>query len=144
MPQQGFSIGRDITVAVILPGGTTLRLGKVTSFDPKQITSDEQIKGLDGIVDHLRFYEGWMGTIKMSRRSPDLDNYFANVEANYWTGQDEPPATVQCTIKEPDGSVSQWRYEKVLLKYDDPGMWEADKAVNQTISFVATKRIKQA
>lgn len=144
MPQQGYSIGRDVTVAVILSNGTALRLGKVLSFDAKQVTSEEEIVGLDGVVDHLRFYKGWTGSIKMERRSPDLDNYFATLEANYWAGVGEDTITIQQTISEPNGSVSQWRYERVLLKYDDPATWEADKSVTQSLSFVAAKRIKQA
>ncbi|HEX7854444.1 MAG TPA: hypothetical protein VF503_12185 [Sphingobium sp.] len=144
MPQQGYSIGRDRSVAIILPTGSTLRLNKVTSFQSKQDTSEQKIKGLDGVTDHLRFYEGWSGTFKIERRGPELDVYFAQLEANFYAGADEPPAIMQETIKEPNGSVSQYRYERVLLKYDDAGTSEADKSVTQSISFLASRRIKQA
>lgn len=144
MSQQGYSIGRDSTIVVILPDGSQLRLGKVLSFDAKEVTSDDTIKGLDGVIDRLRFYEGWTGSIKMNRRSRDLDDYFATLEANYWAGQGENAATIQQTITEPDGSISQWRYERVLLKYEEPGEWAADKAVAQALSFVAAKRVRQA
>ncbi|WP_045736803.1 hypothetical protein [Xanthomonas sp. MUS 060] len=144
MSQNGYSVGRDITVVIILPDGSTLNMGKVTSFKSKQDTTDTKIKGIDGIVDHLRFYEGWSGSFDSDRRGPELDQHFARLEANYFAGADEPPSAMQTTIVEPNGQVSQYRYERVLLKYDDAGDWSGDKPVHQKISFVASRRIQQA
>ena len=143
MSQNGYSLGRDVTLAIILPDGDSLNMGKVTKFSSKQDTTDQKVKGIDGVTDHLRFYEGWSGSFEAERRSNDLDSYFAKLEANYHGGIDEPPATLQQTIVEPNGEVSQYRYERVLLKYDDAGDWAGDKSVHQKISFVATRRIKQ-
>ncbi len=143
MSQQGFSIGRDVTLVVVLPTGLTLRLDKVTGWTAKQDTSDQKIKGLDGSIDHLRWYEGWTGSFKIERRSSIIDDYFAQLEANYYADIDEPPAFIQQTIKEPNGVVTQYRFEKVLLKYDDAGDWASDKSISQTVSFMASKRIKQ-
>jgi hypothetical protein len=144
MPQQGYSIGRDTSAVIILADGSTLRLGKVTSFDAKPMNSETTVKALDGVNDHLRFHEGWGGSIEMERRSSDLDAYWASIEADYYAGNSETPGTIQQTITEPDGSVTQWRYEKVILKFDDPGKWSSDTTVKQTLSFVASKRIQQA
>ncbi len=144
MSQNGYSLGRDVTLTIILPNGSSLNLGKVTKFTSKQDSSDQKIKGIDGDTDHLRFYEGWSGSFESERRGPELDVYFARLEANYNAGTDEPPATLQQTIVEPSGQVSQYRYERVLLKYDDAGDWAGDKSVHQKISFVASRRIQQA
>ncbi|HHW4679815.1 MAG TPA: hypothetical protein ACQGQH_10420 [Xylella sp.] len=144
MSQNGYSLGRDVTLAIILPDGRSLNMGKVTRFTSKQDTTDQKLKGIDGIVDHLRFYEGWSGSFESECRGPELDVYFATLESNFYAGADEPPATLQQTILEPNGQVSQYRYERVLLKYDDAGDWSGDKSVHQKISFVASRRIKQA
>jgi hypothetical protein len=144
MAQQGYSIGRDTTMAIILSDGTTLRLGKVTSFDAKPIVSETTVKALDGVNDHLRFHEGWNVSMEMERRSSDLDSYWASIEANYYAGNSEAPATIQQTITEPNGNVTQWRYEKAILKFDDPGKWASDTTVKQSLSAVCSKRIQQA
>lgn len=144
MSQQGYSIGRDVTLVVILPDGSSLPLGKVTGFSSKPDTSTQKIKGLDGVVDNLRFYEGWSGSFTTKRRGPELDSYFAQAESNYYAGADEPPAVLQQTIAEPDGTVSQFRYERVILNLDDAGDWSADKEVDVKVSFMASKRIQQA
>jgi hypothetical protein len=105
MPQQGYSIGRDCTVSVTLPGGGgTLRLGKVLSFDCKQALATQTIKPLDGRTAHLAFRDGdWSGSFKIERRGPELDVYFAGLEANYRAGLEEPPVAIQQTILEPRG-----------------------------------------
>jgi hypothetical protein len=144
MPQQGYSIGRDITLALILPSGDALRMGKITKWNAKPDLTDQKIKGMDGDTDHLRFYEGWSGSFDIERRGPELDSYFAQAERNYHAGADEPPATLQQTIVEPTGAVSQFRFERVLLKYDDAGDWQGDKSVSQKVSFMASRRIQQA
>jgi hypothetical protein len=140
----GYSIGRDVSVVVTLPDGTNLSLGKVISFDAKQSTSMTTIKGIDGVIDNLRFFEGWTGSIKTERRDPTLDAYFAGLESNYYAGLSEQYCQIQQTISEPDGSISQYRYERVLLEYAEAGAFEADKSVSQTLNFKAARRIKQA
>jgi hypothetical protein len=74
MPQQGYSIGRDITLALILPSGDALRMGKVTKFTAKPDLTDQKIKGMDGDTDHLRFYEGWSGSFDIERRHAATDD----------------------------------------------------------------------
>lgn len=144
MAQQGYSIGRDTSVAVILSSGATLRLGKVTSFEARPMVSECTVRALDGVNDHLRFHEGWTVTMDMERRSADLDSYWAQVEANYYAGISDDPCTIQQTIAEPNGSVTQWRYQSCMLKFGDPGKWSADSTVRQTLSAVASQRVQQA
>jgi hypothetical protein len=144
MSQQGYSIGRDVTLTVILPDGTTLPLSKVTGFTAKPDTTTQKIKPLNGKIDNLRFIEGWSGSFSMERRGATIDQYFAQLEDNYYGGLDEPPAILQQTIQEPDGSISQFRFERLILNYDDAGDWAADKSVSQKISFMAGRRVRQA
>ncbi len=144
MPQQGFSIGRDVTVIAILSDGTTLRFGKITGWNAKPEVTKVKVKGLDGSVNNLRFHEGWAGAFKCDRQNDGLDSYWSQVEANYYAGIEEDSCTIQQTIQEPDGSVSQYRFENAVLDYDDPGDWASDKTVSQSVSFAAARRIQQA
>lgn len=143
MSQHGYSLGHNHVVTVVLPNGDALNFGLVTKWTAKQEALDQKIVAMNGDIDHLRFYQGWSGSFETERRGPDLDEYFARLESNYHAGLDEPPATLQQTIVEPNGRVSQYRFERVLLKYDDAGEWTGDKAVHQKVSFFASRRIKQ-
>lgn len=139
MPINGFSVGRDVTLDVVGASGP-LRFGLVTKFTSKPDIQDQKIKGLDGITRHVRFPDGWSGSFDVERMNDVLDNYFAQLEDNYYAGTNEQPCTITETITEPDGSLSQYRYEGVLLKLDDAGDWEGAKTVKQKVSFVATRR----
>lgn len=144
MPMNGYSVGRDVTLIVTLPTGATLNLGKVTKFSSKQDSTNQKIKGLDGVTDNLRFFDGWSGSFEIERRGPELDVYFSDLESNFYAGNDEPPATMQETIVEPSGAVSQFRFEKVLLAYDDAGDAAGDKSISQKVTFMASRRIQQS
>lgn len=141
MPQNGYSIGRDITLNVTTADGP-LPITGITSFKSKQETTEETVKQIDGTVDRLRFIEGWTGTFMVERKDATIDQYFCQIEADYFAGVQEGEVTITETITEVNGSISQFRYRKVLLKLDDAGAWEGDKSVKRTVSFVASRKIQ--
>lgn len=141
MPLNGFSVGRDIALTLIGPTGP-INLSLITSFKSKPDITDQKIKGLDGITRHVRFPDGWSGTFQIERQDSTLDDYYAQLEANYYAGMNETSVTLTETITEVDGSVSQYQYTGVLLKLDDAGEWKGDATVKQSVSFVAQRRFK--
>lgn len=141
MPINGFTVGRDISLDFNTATGP-LTFGLITKFSKKQDTTEKKIKGLDGITRHVRFPQGWSGNIEIERQGPELDNYFAQEEDNYYAGIDEQGGTITETITEASGAVSQFRYIGVLLKFDDAGDSAGDETVKQKVSFLASRRIK--
>lgn len=139
MPLNGFSIGRDVGLTLVTGSGP-LTLNLITGFQSKQETTETTIKGLDGVTRFVRFINGWTGGFTLERQDATLDRYFAQLEANFYAGINEQPVTLTETITEVDGSVSQYRYLGVLLKYDDAGEYRGDQTVKQTLSFVSTMR----
>lgn len=143
MPMNGFSVGRDVSLSIVTAAGP-LRLSLITGFSAKPNTAETRVKGLDGITRFLRFPDGWAGSFDVERQDSTVDDYFAQLEANYFAGINEQSATITETITEPNGGVSQWRYLGVLLKLDDAGSWGGDQTVKQKLSFMAARRIKLA
>lgn len=139
MPQNGFNVGRDVGLTIVTGSGP-LTLNLITGFQSKQETTETNIKGIDGATRFVRFINGWTGGFTLERQDATLDRYFAQIEANFYAGINETPVTLTETITEVDGSVSQFRYLGVLLKYDDAGEYRGDATVKQTMSFVATMR----
>lgn len=142
MSINSFTVGRDVALDLTKGDGSPLRVALITKFTSKPDITDQKIKGLDGITRHVRFPDGWSGSFEVERQNDVLDNYFAQLEDNYYSGVTEQPCTITETISEPDGSISQFRYDGVLLKFDDAGDWEGAKTVKQKVSFVATRRKK--
>ncbi|CAJ0698826.1 hypothetical protein [Ralstonia holmesii] len=141
MPIQGYSVGRDYTLVIQTASGT-LQPNKITEFKSKQDVTDVRVKRLDGITDHVRFFDGWSGGFSIERQDAALDNFFAQLEANYYAGINEQPAQIYETIQEANGAVSQFRYDGVLMTLDDAGTRAGDATIKQSISFVASRRIK--
>lgn len=141
MPVGGYSVGRDIALDVFTPAGV-VRFNTVTGFDSKQKTNGSVVKGLDGENRPLEIPEGWDGTITIERADSQLDDFIAGVESGYYAGLGILHSQITETISNPDGSVSVYRFTKVMFKLDDAGSWAGDKAVTQKLSWQASKRIK--
>ncbi len=143
MPVNSFSVGRDCTLTIVTASGP-LNLNLITGFQSAPDMAEVKVKGLDGITRHVRFFDGWRGKFMVERADSTVDDYFAQLEANYYAGINEQPATLTETITEVSGAVTQYRYLKVLLKLDDAGEWKGDATVKQSLSFVAAQRLKIA
>lgn len=143
MPVNGFSVGRDVSLDITGPSGP-LRFNLITKFSSKQSTKENAVKGLDGITRPVRFFDGWTGSLDIERQDATIDDYFSQLEANYYAGINEASVTITETITEVSGAVTQYRYMGVLLKLDDAGDWSGDATVKQKLSFVASRRVKVA
>ncbi len=139
MPMNGYSVGRDITLNVMTPNGP-LTINKITGFSTKQEVSKSKVKRLDGINDPLRFFEGWSGSFDVERSDSIIEDYFVKLEDNFYTGQNEQLCSIMETIANPDGSVSQYRYERVILALENAGEWKGDSSVKIKVSFEAARK----
>lgn len=143
MPINGFSVGRDVTLNIVTSAGP-LNPGLITKFTSKPNIVDHKVKGLDGITRHARFPDGWEGSFDIERRDSTLDDYWAQLEAGYYSGINEQPVTITETITEVSGAITQYRHVGVYLTLTDAGDWEGDKTVKQKLSFVSQQRLKVA
>lgn len=143
MPVNGFTVGRDVSLDIIGPSGP-LRFSLITGFMAKPDITDQKIKGLDGITRHVRFPDGWSGSFDIERENSLVDDYFAELEANYYAGLNEKSCTITETITEVSGAVTQYQFVGVLFKLDDAGDYKGDATVKQKLSFVSSRRLKVA
>lgn len=143
MPQNNYSVGRDITLVVQTPAGA-LVLNKITKFKSKQESTEVRIKRLDGITDRLRFFDGWSGSFEIERQDSVVDDYFSQLEANYYAGINEQPCQIYETHQEPNGQTTQYRHDGVLLALDDAGEWAGDASVKISIKWTGSRKTKTA
>ncbi len=143
MSINGFSVGRDIALTVVTSSGP-LTFNLITAFSAQQETRDYMVKGLDGVPRPVRQFNGWRGRFELERADSTPDDYFSQLEANYFAGISENPVTLTETVSEVSGAITQYSYVGVLLKLDSAGEWSGDSTVKQTISFVASRRVKVA
>ena len=143
MPINGYSAGRDVTTTIVTSSGP-VKFSQITGFHSKPSYATGKIKKINGKTDHWRFPDGWDGGFDLERADSAADDYFAQVEADYEAGINELPGTITETITEVDGSVSQYRYNGVLLSLDDAGNKTGNGTIQMKISFVSSGRVKVA
>lgn len=141
MPQNGYSIGRDVSLDINGPTGT-IRFAIKTGWKSTPKYSDIDVKRLDGVKDHLVLPDGWDIQFDFERTGNVIDNYFAQFEADYFAGLNLPALTITETVREPNGGVSQYRYTGVVLKFGGNGDFKGDQTVKQTIMGMASRRLK--
>jgi hypothetical protein len=141
MPINGISVGIDVYIILTDQNGF-VNTCRIKAFNAKQKTSDKETIALDGINRHVVIPIGWEGDIEMERTSSLVDDYIANLENNYYLGQNIPTATITETITEADASVTQYQYVGVVLRYQDAGMWKGDDLVTLKLNFSSQQRLK--
>ncbi|WP_020472363.1 hypothetical protein [Zavarzinella formosa] len=143
MPTYSFSVGRDVSLVVVTSYGT-LAFNGLTDFTADPMTTDIKSKGIDGTPRFGFIPDGWKGSFKLDRLDPKTDNWWAQVEADYYAGRNSQPGTINEIVTEADGSVTQWRYDGVVLRLEKAGDWGGDKKVEQSVTFEAAHKIKVA
>lgn len=141
MPINDFSIGKDLSYSVVTPSGTLTLNGK-TGYSIKPMFTDINHKGMDGVNVHGFIPDGWQIEMQFDRTDPNVDNYFAQVEADYFNGINLPGGTIFENIVEKDRSITSFRYTNVTLKFDNAGNWKGDALIPISVTAMASRRIK--
>lgn len=142
MPLNSLSVGRDCTVNVFDPNaGGIVTIANITQFDAKPVVVQLKSKGLNGIVVHAVEPDGWAGSLMVDRNGPNIDRWFALLEANYYAGINIQSQTITQTMQEASGLISQYRFIGVAFTYSDAGVWVNGKQVSQSLNWNASQRI---
>lgn len=145
MPMNGQTVGRDVSIDLMTSRGLlAIPAGAITDFASQPTTSSTSSKGLNGVTRHAVFPDGWTGALSVDRMSSQLDDYWAQLEADFYNGVNILPGTITETIQEPNGGVSQYRYTGVMFDYKDAGTKTANQLVKLKLNFMAARRIKVA
>lgn len=146
MPINGFTVGRDVTVTLAGPGGTTIVIpaSEVTHFEKRPLRREDWSRPLNSPPIPLYQPDGWRGQVGIDRQDASLDTFQANLEAQFWAGQNILSGWILETVTETNGTQTQYRYDDVMYWVEDPGMATADRRVQQRLDFCAGTRKRVA
>lgn len=145
MPMNGQSVGRDVSVDLMTSRGLlAVPAQAITDFSAQPSTTSTASKGMDGITRYGVFPDGWTGVISIDRMGSQVDDYWAQLEADFYAGVNIQSGTITETIEEPNGGVSQYRYTGVMFDYKDAGTKTPNQLVKLKLNFMAARRIKVA
>ena len=142
MPANDFTVGKDVSIDLVTPSGILQLPVTTTGFEAKPMYNKLRVKCLDGVNRGANIPDGWEGTIMLDRSSSVVDDFFAQQEAGYFAGLNTLTGSITETIQEANGSVSQYRYVRVVISLDEAGNFKGDQTVGQTIGFFASFRRK--
>jgi hypothetical protein len=141
MSMNGFNTGQDVTLVLTDPNtGNVLSTVTVINFESKPINETKRIDPLDGYSVPLIFYTGWEGSLEIERTGDELDIYWATLEANYYLGLNQTGITINQTIRNPNGTTSQWQYINTILQLTDAGTWSRTNSVTQKFNFMCSAK----
>lgn len=143
MPVNGHSLGSDCTIDVYDPiSGEIKTLAGRTAFEPRQMTEASMRRRMDGTVHPVTIPGGWEGTISLDRTDDEVDRWMSQVEDAYYAGRNVAAGSITETLNNPDGSMSQYRYEEVLFRYDNAGRRSGEAVIETSLSWQAARRRK--
>lgn len=142
VPNGALNTGKDVSIDVALQDGRILRLGNVTSFARKPKVKKLTSLGIDGVPRNAVLPEGWDLDIEIDRQDSEIDDWWANYEADYYAGRTVRNLIITETIIEVDGSLSQYRYEGVALQLNSAGDFKSDSFVKMKLTGEAAFRKK--
>jgi predicted transcriptional regulator len=141
MPYNTFTVGSDCQVVVMGPFGR-VDLAHVTGFEAHQVTTSLRVDRLDGVQLGAELPKGWTGSFMLDRGSSAVDDFIAQIEQAYLSGQTINSGTLYQYVNEPDGSTSTYQFNGVVFKLTSAGVYRGDAAVTQKLDFYASGRTR--
>lgn len=133
------SIGRDVSV-VLTVNGNKIDLQNVTGFEANPVYQKLNVDRLDGVNLHAEIPKGWTGTFACERSNDNLDAFFAQAEALWYSAGVLQNATITQAITEADGSTSRYQFTNAALSFGKQN-WKPDAPVAMDVAFSATQRV---
>lgn len=138
-----FNVGHDISVDSVDPvTGKMISWPPPTGFSRSPAQKMLMSEPITQPPIHRIVEGGWHGTMDFDRSDNSVDSFFARNETLYWQGVDIVGGTITETIKEKDGSVSQYQYTNVTFQYSNAGHWRAQDKVPIQVSWSASQRLQ--
>jgi hypothetical protein len=139
-----FNIGRNASLSIIV-NGAPINPALITGFSHKQKAGIATSRPINAQPQHMKIPEGWSGEIMFDRANSVLDTFFSGEEANFWAGGQQPTITILYSILDPSTNITnQFRFDGVVLTYEDGGEIKAEDKVPQKVHFEANQRVQVA
>lgn len=145
MPVNGMNVGVDYSL-MFYDGtsGTLLNMGDIQNVAITELKHD--IKNMPYNDDPSYGYipDGFRIEFTITRTGSDLEDFMVKADANFRAGSVQKPGFLNQTTTNPDGSVSRYQYQKMVLFMPDHGNISRDKAVTVKVEGYASRKVQIA
>lgn len=145
MSVNNMTVGRDYAFG--LYDGTTgqiIDLGDVQSVKISAQYHDIKSMPYNGVPRFGSIPDGFKGSFEITRTKGDLEDLQYTLNAAFNMGAAMRPGVINETVNNPDGSVSRYQYTGVSFKIEEIADVSREKVIKQTVSFMASDKVKIA
>lgn len=145
MPVNGMNVGVDYSLLYYDGNtGALVNLGDVQVI--KIIGLKHDIKSMPYNTDPRYGYvsDGFKIDFTITRTSSDLEDFMVAAAANFDQGLVQKAGYLQQTTINPDGSISRYQYQNMVIFLTDHGEISRDKPVTLTLEGYASKKVSIA
>ena len=135
MPSNGYSVGRDGYLSVVLNGQVQpwqVRTRFSYEVENKIVKSYQVDTGLTVPVPVAP--EG-SGSIHYDRMNSQFERYFSQFFANWQAGLNILSLTLKFRVTEPSGTTTRYTFEQVTFGKLNAGVWELEDLVRMDCTF---------
>lgn len=135
MPSNGYSVGRDGYLSVVLNGQVQpWQVRTKFSYEVEnKIAESYQVD--TGLTVPVPVAPKGSGTIHYDRMNSQFERYFSQFFANWQAGLNILSLTLKFRVTEPSGATTRYTFEQVAFGKLNAGVWELEDLVRMDCTF---------
>ena len=135
MPSNGYSVGRDGLLSVVL-NGVVQQWSVRTRFRYRYNADVVKSYQVDtGLTVPIAVAPQWSGEIHYDRQNSQFERYFTTFMANWIAGLNNLSLTLKFRVTEPSGTVTRYTFEQCAFKEGNFGEWELQNIPRMDTAF---------
>lgn len=121
--------------------GQLVNLGDVQVIDIKAVHKTIKNEPYNQSPAYAYVPDGYQIEFSITRTGPDLENFFAAAEASFNAGAVQKPGYLQSQVTNPDGSISRFQYQRMVIFLTDHGSIARDRPVTLKLEGYASTKV---
>ena len=145
MAVNGMNVGSDYSFGLYDSNtGAVLDLGDVQSIDVKAGKHDIVSRPYNKAPKYGYIPDGYSGSLTLMRTGSAFEDLQITLAGQINNGVTVKPGYLNQITTNPDGTVSKYQYTGVVFFLTDIGNISREKSVSQSMTFMASDKIKLA
>jgi hypothetical protein len=142
MPVNGMNTGVDYSLQFFDgTSGTIIDLGDVQNVKITALKHDIKNMPYNAPPNYGYVFDGYKIDFTITRSDSAIEDFMVAAEAAFNAGSIQSPGFLQETITNPDGSISRYQYQNMVIFLTDHGNIQRDAPVTLALEGMASTKI---
>lgn len=142
MPVNGMNTGVDYSLFYYDGArGALVNLGDVQNVKIVALKHDIKSQPYNNRPRYGYVPDGFKIDFTITRTGSELEDFMVAAEANFNAGKVQKPGFLQQSVVNPDGSISRYQYQDMVIFLTDHGNIDRDKATTMSLEGYASEKV---